>query len=68
MDWEKTVHECIEERVNNLKSQCINKRKKHTLKTRRHKYYLDKLQEKYVIVPADKAANIDIVIWKKKIL
>ena len=64
-DWEKTVHECIEKRVKTLKSKHINKRKKHILKTRIHKNHLDQLHKKYVLVPADKAANNVIVVCRK---
>ena len=64
-DWKETVHECIEQRVRCLKQQHVNRRKKHVLKNRVHLDYLNKLHEKYVLVPADKAANNVIVVCKK---
>ena len=57
-DWEKTLHECIDERVQSLKLRHINKRKKHM-------DYLDVLHENFVLVPADKVANNVIVVCKK---
>ena len=64
-DWEKTVHECIDERVQALKLRHINKRKKHVLRNKVHLDYLDVLHENFVLVPADKAANNVIVVCKK---
>ena len=61
-DWEKTVHECIDKRVRSLKKQHVNKRKKHVL---RNKDYLSYLHDTFVLVPADKASNNVIVVYKK---
>ena len=44
----------------------INRRKQHVLKSRRHLNYLQELQSKYVLVPADKATSNVIVVCKKK--
>ena len=64
-DWEKTVHECIDERVRFLKQRRFNKRKKQVLRNKVHLDSLNSLYEKYVLVPADKAANNVIVVCKK---
>ena len=64
-DWERTVHECIENKVKQLKSKHINKRKKHVLDTRIHVNYLNQLHKEYVLVPADKAASNVIVVCRK---
>ena len=62
-DWEKTIHECIDERVRFLKQRRLNKRKKQVLKNKVHLNY-NNLQEKYMLVPADEAAN-NVVVCKK---
>ena len=66
-DWEKTVHEYIDERVRFLKQRRLNKRKKQVLIIRNkvHLDSLNSLHEKYVLVPADKAASNVIVVCKK---
>jgi len=64
-DWEKTVHECIEEKVKTLRRCHINRRKKHVLKSRVHLEYLNYLHENYVLVPADKASKNILVAYKK---
>ena len=43
----------------------INKRKKHVLKSKKHLRSIKLLHCKYVLVPADKAANNVIVVCKK---
>ena len=43
----------------------INNRRKHVLKSRRYLESLKSLNDKYVLVPADKAANNVIVVCKK---
>ena len=65
INWEETVHECIEQRLRCLKQQHVNRRKKHVLKNRFHLDYLNKLHDNYVLVPADKAGNNIIVVCKK---
>ena len=64
-DWEKTVHECINERVRFLKQRRLNKRKKQVLRNKVHLDSLNSLHEKYVLVPADKAAN-NVILWSVK--
>ena len=63
--WEKTVHECIDVRERSLKQRRLNKRKKQVLRNKVHLDCLNSLHEKYVLVPADKAANNVIVACKK---
>ena len=65
-DWEKTIHECTDDRVRSLKSRRINKRKEYVLKyTYNIVDYLNDLHETFVLVPADKAASNVIVVCKK---
>ena len=63
--WEHTFNECIERRIRLLESKHMNKRRRHILRARRHLHYLHDIQNKYVLVPADKAANNIIVVCKK---
>ena len=56
---------CIRRRIQLLREKHINRRKQHVLKSRKHLNYLHELQSKYVLVPADKAANNIIVVCKK---
>ena len=55
---EHKVNEGIRRRIRLLRGKHINRRKQHVLKSRKH---LHELQSKYVLVPADKAANNVIV-------
>ena len=64
-DWEEMVYKFIDEKIGSLKQRKINKRKKHVLKRRVHLGNLNKLHEKFVLVPADKAYNNVIVECKK---
>ena len=64
-EWEHKVNECIRRRIQLLREKHINRRKQHVLKSRKHLNYLHELQSKYVLVPADKAANNIIVVCKK---
>ena len=59
------MNECIRRRIQLLCEKHINRRKQHVLKSRKHLNYLHELQSKYVLVPADKAANNIIVVCKK---
>ena len=63
-EWEHKVNECIR-RIQLLREKHINRRKQHVLEFRKHLNYLHELQSKYVLVPADKAANNIIVVCKK---
>ena len=47
-----------------LKQRRLNKRKKQVLRNKVHLDSLNSLHEKYVLVPADKAANNVIVVCK----
>ena len=51
--------------MRSLKQKHVNKRKKHVLKSILHLNSLSNLHENYVLVPADKAANNVIVVYKK---
>ena len=64
-EWKHKVNEGIRRRIRLLCRKHINRRKQHVLKSRKHLNYLRKLQGKYVLVPADKAANNVIVVCKK---
>ena len=61
-EWESKV---LERRICFLRRRHINRRKQHVLKSRKHLDYLKELHSKYVLVPADKAANNVIVVCKK---
>ena len=50
-DWDKTVHECIDERVRFLKQRRLNKRKKQFLRNKVHLDSLNSFHTKYVLVP-----------------
>ena len=63
-EWEHKVNECIEQRIRLLRRKRINRRQ-HVLKPGKHLRYLRELQSKYVLVPADKAANNVVVVCKK---
>ena len=63
-EWESIVNKCIE-RIRYLREKHVNRRKEHVLKSRKHLNYLRELHSKYVLVPADKAANNVIVVCKK---
>ena len=64
-EWEHMVRECIARRIRSLREKHINRRKQHVLKSRKHLQYLQEFQRKFVLVPADKAANNVIVVCKK---
>ena len=64
-EWEHMVRECIARRIRSLREKHINRRKQHVLKSRKHLQYLHEFQRKFVLVPADKAANNVIVVCKK---
>ena len=64
-EWECKLNEYIQLRIAALRKKHINKRRKHILKSRRHLESLKSLHDKYVLVPADKAANNVIVVCKK---
>ena len=64
-EWEHKMNECIRRRIQLLREKHIYRRKQHVLKSRKHLNYLHELQSKYVLVPADKAANNIIVVCKK---
>ena len=61
-EWECKVNECVDKL---LRKKRINRRKWHVLKSRRCLDYLHAFQHKFVLVPADKAANNVIVVCKK---
>ena len=61
-EWECKVNECVDRCLHLLCAKHINRRKQHVLKSRR---CLHAFQHKFVLVPADKAANNVIVVCKK---
>ena len=65
-EWEHTVGNHIENRIETLSNKNIHKRKKQILKKRRHQVF-EKLHDKYVLVPAEKASNNVVVICKKQL-
>ena len=64
-EWKHKVNECIQPKIASLRNKHINKRRKHVLKCKKHLESLNSLHSKYVLVPADKAANNVIVVCKK---
>ena len=62
-EWECKVNECVKKRIASLRNKHINRRKGHILKKKRHLRSLEELHSKYVLVPADKAAQNVIVVW-----
>jgi len=64
-EWECKVNECVQKKIASLKRKHINRRKRHILRSRRHLQSLEELHSKYVLVPADKAAQNVIVVCKK---
>ena len=61
-EWECKVNECVQKRIASLQRKHINRRKTQILKNSRHLRSLEELQSKYVLVPADKAAQNVIVV------
>ena len=64
-EWECKVNECVKKRIASLRKKHINRRKGHVLRNKRHLRSLEELHSKYVLVPADKAAQNVIVVCKK---
>ena len=64
-EWEHKVNECVRRRITSLRKKHINRQRVHTLKKKRHLRSLEELHNKYVLVPADKAAQNVIVVCKK---
>ena len=52
-------------RLASLKKKHINKTKRHILRNKRYSRSLEELQGKYVLVPADKAAQNVIMVCRK---
>ena len=61
-EWEIAVHECIDKRIQQLRAKYINKHKKNMYLKMLHLDYLEDLHNKFVLVPADKAANNVIIV------
>ena len=59
------MNECVRKRIASLRKKYINRRRVHILKSKRHLRSLEELHSKYVLVPADKAAQNVIVVCKK---
>ena len=64
-DWEQTVCNCIDDKIERLKRKVIHKRKKQVLNNKKHNEFLKRFHEDYVLVPADKASNNIIVVCKR---
>ena len=64
-EWECKVNECVQNRISSLKWKHINRRRSDILRNRRHLRSLGELHSKYVLVPADKAAQNVIVVCRK---
>ena len=63
--WKDAVLAKVDEKINVLKLKIRPQRKFQILKENTAKEYLDRLHEKYVLVPIDKASNNIAVICKK---
>ena len=59
------MNECVRRRITSLRKKHINRRRVHILKKKQHLRSLEELHNKYVLVPADKAAQNVIVVCKK---
>ena len=59
------MNECVRQRITSLRKKHINRRRVHILKKKYHLRSLEELHNKYVLVPADKAAQNVIVVCKK---
>ena len=64
-EWECKVNECVRKRIASLKRKHINRRRTHVLQSRKHLRSLEELHNKYVLVPADKAAQNVILVCRK---
>ena len=60
-DWEQTVCNCIDDKIERLKRKVIHKRKKQVLNNKKHNEFLNRFHEDYVLVPADKASIISLL-------
>ena len=60
-EWECKVNECVRNRIASLK----RKHKSEKNANKRHSRSLEELRRKYVLVPADKAAQNVIIVCKK---
>ena len=49
-EWEKTVHDHIDSRIQQLRAKNINKCKKHVFKDNLHLDYLQNFHNKFVLV------------------
>ena len=63
-EWKDQLKELVADRISNLKGHFKSPKCKF-LNKRDVKDTLHKLHTNYVLVPADKAANNVIVVWKK---
>ena len=55
-DWVRTIRSLVQGRIHKLKT-CVNSRPKSVFKDQEAVKCLTSLDDKYVIVPADKASN-----------
>ena len=62
-EWEITVHECIDRRIQQLRAKHLINVRSTFLKDKLN--YLQDLHNKFVLVPTDKAGNNVIVVCKK---
>ena len=63
-EWECSIIETVQARIDRLRKKGKNQRKKYVLSDLECKQYLEGFQKRFVLVPADKASNI-LVVCKK---
>ena len=56
-EWECKVNKRVRKRIALMRNKHINRRRVHILKSKRHLKSLKEFHSKYVLVPADKAAQ-----------
>ena len=61
-DWEQTVRNYIDDKIEYLKRKLIHERKKQVLNNKKYNEFLKRFHEDYVLVPADKASSNVIVL------
>ena len=64
-EWECRVVEAIQTRIDRLRKNKKNPRKRQILSDRECQQYLADFQTRFVLVPADKASNNVLIVCKK---
>ena len=62
-DWVRTIRSLVQSRIHKLKN-CVNSQPKSVFKNQEAVKCLSSLHDKYVIVPADKASNNIVFVYK----